>query len=81
MKRSLHRLHKDCDFGSGIWGKSTAQHTQSIMETRHNGEEETAGQHRGHDFKEETGWNGQTHFYYTEVTGIIFQKQNVVFIA
>lgn len=65
MKRSLHNLHKDYDFGSGIQGKPAAQHTPAIMEILPR-EEGTEGQHRDQDFKEEMGWKEQTHFYYTE---------------
>lgn len=80
MKRSLHNLHKDYDFGSGIRGKPAAQHTPTIMEILPR-EEGTAGQHGDQDFKEEMGWKEQTHFYNTEVTGIIFHNQYVVSIA
>lgn len=32
MKRSLHSLHKDYDFGSGMAADLPQKHTQSIME-------------------------------------------------
>lgn len=56
MKRSQHSLHKDYDFGSGIWGTSTAQNTKSLMEI--SSREETTRQHRDQDFKVEMGWDG-----------------------
>lgn len=56
MKRSQHSLHKDYDFGSGIWGTSTAQNTKSLMEI--SSREETTQQHRDQDFKVEMGWDG-----------------------
>lgn len=55
MKRSLHSLHKDCDFGSGIWGTSTTQSTEFIMETIYR--EGATQQHRDQDFKVEMGWS------------------------
>lgn len=56
MKRSLHSLHKDYNFGSVIWGTSTAQNTKSLMEIF--SREETTQQHRDQDFKVEMGWDG-----------------------
>lgn len=56
MKRSLYSLHKDYDFGSGIWGTSTAQSTESIMETIYR--EGTTQQHRDQDLKAEMEWDG-----------------------
>lgn len=56
MKRSQHSLHKDYDFGSGIWGTSTAQNTKSLMEI--SSREETTRQHRDQDLKVEMGWDG-----------------------
>lgn len=53
MERSLHSLHKDYDFGSGIWGTSTAQSTRSIMDTF--SREGTTQQHQ--DFKAEIPWD------------------------
>jgi len=67
-------------FGSGIWGKSTAQHTQPAMDILPR-EEKTAEQHADQDFKQEMGWNRQTHFCSTEVTGIILYNRYVVLTA